>query len=196
MNSFKNYKEYENILVKNVTILNCINPEETNIKDRRFNAVCECGNKRTVRQYDIVHRQKLRCKPCGWKQTGLKKIKADAGLNKVVLHIKNSAKRRGIEFNLTKEQILEITSKNCDYCDRQPELKAIGTNYISRHINKSQYIYNSIDRIDSNKGYVYDNCAPCCKQCNIAKSILTVEEFANMIKNIYNYLSSKGIINV
>jgi hypothetical protein len=45
---------------------------------------------------------------------------------------------------------------------------------------------NGIDRVVPDKGYVYDNCVPCCKYCNRAKSDLTTEQFKNLIIKIYN----------
>ena len=45
---------------------------------------------------------------------------------------------------------------------------------------------NGIDRIDSSKGYVFDNCVPCCKHCNIMKMTMTIDEFINKIKKILN----------
>ena len=120
---YKDPYKYENIEVSNVRILNCINPE-ANPKDRKFNAICKCGEKRTVRQYAIIHRKKLQCKSCGWKQLGIKKQKPEAGLNNLYLHYIKSAEKRQIEFNLDKQTVKILTSSNCYYCGEEPKLKS------------------------------------------------------------------------
>lgn len=45
-------------------------------------------------------------------------------------------------------------------------------------------IYNGIDRQDNSIGYKTENCVPCCKFCNLAKSKFTIKEFQEWI----NYL--------
>lgn len=181
-NNFKDYESFENIEVKGVKILNCINPNESNIKDRKFNAVCLCGEARTVRQYDIAHRQKLRCKNCGWKSCGQYNRKEDAGLNKVYREYKKSAERRNYFFELDKEFFRKLTSSNCIYCNSEPKSKAFKIE------TRTQYIYNGIDRVDCNIGYIETNCVPCCQTCNFAKSTMGLDEFKTWIKKIYNNL--------
>ena len=46
------------------------------------------------------------------------------------------------------------------------------------------YIYNGIDRVDSNIGYIFENCVPCCKLCNMAKKEYPVEEFKEWIAKL------------
>ena len=46
---------------------------------------------------------------------------------------------------------------------------------------------NGIDRIDSNKGYSFDNVVACCKYCNGAKNTMTQEEFKEWIKRVYEH---------
>ena len=40
--------------------------------------------------------------------------------------------------------------------------------------------------MDNSMGYTIDNSVPCCKECNTAKSVLTVDEFVDLISRIYN----------
>lgn len=85
-------------------------------------------------------------------------------------HYKTSAKRRNHEFNLTFEEFSEIVNNSCHYC---------GSRYD---------IHNGIDRKDNTKGYIKDNCLPCCKYCNIAKRDRTYDDFISWI-----LLTSKNI---
>ena len=44
-----------------------------------------------------------------------------------------------------------------------------------------------IDRIDNSKGYTKENSTPACKLCNFMKKAMTVQDFLNHIKKIYQY---------
>ena len=39
-----------------------------------------------------------------------------------------------------------------------------------------------------------DNCVPCCKICNIAKRNMTLEEFDEWIKRLYNHRFGEKLI--
>lgn len=84
-----------------------------------------------------------------------------------------------LEFSLTKEEFYSIITKSCAYC-------GIKSSNVSRGIS-----YNGIDRIDSNLGYIFSNCAPCCKICNFAKSNLTIEEFKSWINRLIKFNERK-----
>ena len=76
---------------------------------------------------------------------------------------KRRAKIKDLEFTLTLEQFASFWQVPCSYCKRAVD--TIG-----------------IDRIDSSRGYVLDNCASACTRCNVMKLDQTVEEWkANMI---------------
>jgi hypothetical protein len=81
---------------------------------------------------------------------------------------KNTAKKRNLKFDLTLEQFEKITSQLCYYC---------------REYTKDRE-FCGIDRVNSNFGYVLDNCVPCCETCNYMKRNLTTEEFLSHIKKI------------
>ena len=61
---------------------------------------------------------------------------------------KMGAKHRGLEWTLTDEDTVEMMTSPCVYCGVLLEI-------------------NGIDRMDNTKGYVPDNCVPCCKTCNL-----------------------------
>ncbi len=108
--------------------------------------------------------------------------------NNVYNYYKSNAKKRNLEFNLSKEQFVELTQKNCTYCNAKPSNLKSSKNYYG------SFLYNGIDRIDSSKGYLIDNCTTCCKNCNYAKSQLTVDEFKELITNIYlNFIKNETI---
>jgi 5-methylcytosine-specific restriction endonuclease McrA len=50
------------------------------------------------------------------------------------------------------------------------------------------FIYNGLDRIDSNLGYSVANCVPCCTKCNYAKGNMTLLEFKEWLSKAYNHM--------
>lgn len=92
---------------------------------------------------------------------------------------KGSAKHRKLEFSLTLDNFEEITSRPCIYCG----------GYNGDYFGKQ---FNGIDRIDSQSGYILNNCAPCCQTCNVMKSDLTIKNWMDHMTLILNYYSRKG----
>ena len=146
---------------------------------------CDCGTIRTIYKQNLIRNL---TKSCGCLQKELlgkraRKEKYAASFNTLYIQHKFSAKRRGIIFKLSKEDVKKITSQNCHYCNEPPN------QVHSSHKLKCNgaYIHNSIDRIDSSKGYTNDNSVPCCNYCNYGKNDLSKKDFLNHIKKIYNH---------
>lgn len=98
-----------------------------------------------------------------------------------------NARKRGIEFSLTKEQVKEIVTQNCYYCGSEPSMSVKPHKSVN-----GAFIHNGIDRVESSIGYVAGNCVPCCKKCNYAKHVMSTNEFVEWITKIYeNFARSK-----
>ena len=69
--------------------------------------------------------------------------------------LSKSVEKRDKECTLIKEQYFELIQKPCSYCN---------------YFNEEEI--NGIDRVDNAKGYILENCIPCCKHCNRMKHIL------------------------
>lgn len=82
---------------------------------------------------------------------------------------KRNAKKRNIPWELSYAEFKELVECSCHYCG------IIATPY------------NGIDRLDSTKGYSYDNCVPCCIICNQMKLDYSKEFFLSQCKRIINY---------
>ncbi len=81
---------------------------------------------------------------------------------------KKNAKKRGLNFNITKEEFYYLTSQECYYCGDLNE-------------------YNGIDRINSDLDYSMENCVPCCEYCNKMKLNYSIDFWLNHMRKILNY---------
>ncbi len=153
---------------------------------------CDCENPKPKK----VNRDKLignHTRSCGClnirtckKMGGNNKISSgEACFNSLYINYKTSAKQRNLSFNLEKNDFRKLTKSNCYYCGVEPKQikKAKNTN--------GDYLYNGIDRINNNVGYIIENCVSCCGRCNEAKMTQTQENFINWIEKAYNNLFSK-----
>jgi len=84
------------------------------------------------------------------------------------------------------DNFIELSQKNCFYCKKPP------SNKCKRF--KKTFIYNGLDRINSNKTHSLDNVVPCCKVCNFAKNTLSLQEFYDHVKKIKNFFTFDKII--
>ena len=97
-----------------------------------------------------------------------------------------AAKRRKIEWDLTKEQVYQLFAGTCHYCGIQP------STVYKRSGCTQTFLYNGIDRIDSSRGYLSDNVVSCCKACNFAKSEMTTGEFRTWVKRVADHMALLG----
>jgi hypothetical protein len=100
---------------------------------------------------------------------------------------KGVARKKHLEFNLSYEEFIYLTSQNCYYCDSPPSNK-MGEGKLT----KTLYVYSGIDRKDNSKGYFTENCVPCCKICNLAKKDMTIEKFIGWLSNLGKNLRLQG----
>ena len=66
------------------------------------------------------------------------------------------ARKRGLAVEIAREDLEEMVGKECFYCGEAP----------------AEGASNGVDRVDNDKGYVPDNCVPCCSPCNRMKMAL------------------------
>ena len=115
--------------------------------------------------------------------------KGTVGLSRVYDLYKRRAVKKRIEFSLSKEVFKELTSKPCFYCNAPPSMEYIHKvkKASARERENSLYVYNSLDRIDPNKGYTVDNVRPSCKCCNIMKWNHSEEFFKERVRIFYEF---------
>lgn len=147
---------------------------------------CDCGKKYKAKGSYLKSGQTKSC-GCLKKEKFLQNQQkplpnGKAAKNALYSSYKLRARRKHIEFSISKNEFEILTKQNCCYCGRNPFQTFGGDRY------NGNYIYNGIDRKDSNKGYTIENCVTCCGICNRAKDIMTPKEFGEWIKDVYNNL--------
>lgn len=76
------------------------------------------------------------------------------------------AEKRGLCFEITLKEFIDITSRECHYC------------------GEKDYPCNGIDRVNNAFGYKKKNCVSCCKVCNRMKTNYDVDFFIRHICKI------------
>jgi hypothetical protein len=149
---------------------------------------CDCGLKKEFLRDNLLtsHTRSCGCQIHNILSTG------ETCKNKLFSKYRRDAEKKCREFSLDKNVFLELTQKNCFYCQKPPSSILID----ERQGRTGKYLYNGIDRINSSKGYLVDNCVSCCIDCNRAKHTLSQSDFFQMIKNIYethNLINFKNV---
>lgn len=109
--------------------------------------------------------------------------KPDAVFNVLYNNIRSGANRRSYVFELTVDDVKDLSKQNCVYCGAEPMQKI--------QYKSDIYLYNGIDRVDNSVGYVKSNCVPCCGTCNRAKGSKTHAEFMLWIDRISKWHTGK-----
>lgn len=190
----KNFKNIKGKTFGRLTVGNCLGfvLQKNNKRRVVWEAHCKCGTKIKVRGNDLATGSIVSC-GCKNKERIIifnKATKTKSAYNTfsaVWQSYRRGAIDRGYCFDLTKDQFYELTQGNCNYCGtnpsqtRKPRCKG----------KLSAYVYNGIDRLDNHLGYITSNCVPCCGKCNIMKGAMSVDDFKEKIKTIYNYFINK-----
>jgi hypothetical protein len=140
--------------------------------------VCVCGNRKSIRQYDLKSGNSLTC-GCSKTRKGSDSIywKGHGSLSgKKWADIKNSAKKRNIKFDITIGEAWDLFRKQNEKCF----LTGIDISI------DEQFPYGtaSLDRINSSKGYVTGNVQWVHKDVNMMKQSFEQTYFINLCKLI------------
>jgi hypothetical protein len=123
------------------------------------------------------------CLACYEKQKEVEKIRirdrnyqeeAKRNIKSYWLSFCRIAKRRNKDISLVESEFINLVNNKCYYCN---------------YINENEVI--GVDRLDNNKGYILDNCVPCCKICNRLKHIYHPSFFIEKAKIINSYIENK-----
>jgi hypothetical protein len=154
---------------------------------------CDCGGEKTALYPNQMRRGLVSSCGCVWKESRrincgkhkpFRLPAGEAAFNAYCRSYVRNAKARGLNFDLTLEQVSDLAKKDCVYCGDSPSEKSS-----PRHYN-GKFVGSGIDRTDPSKGYTSENCVPCCKICNHAKWSLSQQEFLQWIDRLIVHRSS------
>lgn len=152
-----------------------------------WKCACACGNIKEISSNNLVKGISLNCE-CGndveLSKDKQKYSRVDRVWRKLFLTAKRKVQEKNLRFELSLDDFRVITSKNCFYCNQEPEVKGI------TRISKDAILANSLTRFDNNIGYTLHNCVPCCKMCQMMRADLEFDEFHEHILKIAQFLSS------
>jgi hypothetical protein len=154
-----------------------------------FKVICDCGNEKIVRGADLGEKT-VSC-GCYSRQKTIEfniKTKTKESYNafsSVWMSYRHGAKKRGYNFEISRDEFLKICKMNCHYCGDSPNMKRK-----SRTKGKvPEFLYNGVDRVDNEIGYILENVVPCCSFCNRIKLDRKLEDFVNQVKKIHSHLN-------
>lgn len=160
-----------------------------NGRDKHGNVIwlclCDCG-KQTILPTNRLKGGHTKSCGCLHRETARQKSLArtlgngESAFNSLLHVYKRNAETRSLEWAIDKDLFRKLIKEPCYYCGQEPSaiMKAGG----SKH--NGDCIYNGLDRIDNFRGYMPENVRPCCKQCNIAKGVLSEAEFYEWISRV------------
>lgn len=142
----------------------------------RWNVVCQCGTEKTVLGTHLISGKTSSC-GCLIKETGGKNFKGYGLIPKSYYSsLKRGADggkgRKPIEFNISIEEMWWLFEEQKGLC----KLSKMPINFRSRTA--------SLDRIDSSKGYSYQNCQWLHKDINMMKRHYTEEYFIDLCRKV------------
>jgi len=156
-------------------------------KHTKITFECHCGNIKDMKTHIFTKSKSCGCQKhdiSTWKSIGPKSKpwtlpKGEAAFNNYLYAYKRAARKRNLEFDLSKEEFKEIVTQNCFYCGIEPQERKPQKSY-----NGSMKMHG-VDRKDNEIGYTIKNSVSCCSTCNFMKLKMTIDDFVNHIKRIY-----------
>jgi hypothetical protein len=155
---------------------------------------CDCGSQVKLPLKQVVS---MRTRSCGCLPY---EDRINSTNRYVYKSIKSNAKSRRLNFEISYDDFLSISSKECFYCgqiDKRNKWSYVGysskSSFIESVTNRELYdsMINGLDRLDSSLGYTMDNVVSCCGTCNRAKMDLKLDDFLSHIKKIYKWKIEK-----
>lgn len=116
----------------------------------------------------------------------LKLVGVEANLRSLYSVYKRSARKRSHAFKVSLEMFTAMISDDCYLCGSPPSGVYIHNYKRPEYVN-NPLVYNGLDRLDNSKGYVVSNLSTCCGNCNMAKKKLSISEFLEHIKKVYEF---------
>ena len=156
-----------------------------------------CGSEFNARK-DHVFRLKNPIKSCGClrkQSTGRiaynAKPEGIAAAKNIYNSYKGKCTKHKILFEISFDDFILLVKQNCFYCGSEPNQMYSGTFKKGIRAGKKKvngnFVYNGIDRIKPEQGYVFGNMRACCRFCNCAKLNRSEQEFESWIQKLIEW---------
>lgn len=96
------------------------------------------------------------------------------------------ARRRRLEWAITWEDFIQLTTTNCHYCGDVPAQQHLG----NRKLN-GPCTYNGLDRVNNEIGYTRLNVVACCGVCNHMKRTSSASDFLAHVRKIARHTAQE-----
>lgn len=138
---------------------------------------CKCGKELTTSGSLLLRRKSVGCRSCFSKGSGANGWSGCGQFpGKFFTRIQNNARKRNIEYSLTKEYICDLYKQQNGKCSLSGvELRVCSS------LSKGVFTA-SLDRIDSSRGYVKGNVQFVHARINVMKMELPQDEFIEWAK--------------
>lgn len=152
---------------------------------------CICGNRSIVARFQLINGIS---KSCGCMrhlqiaestENRLGRNQVETARLQVIEEYKKRARDTGREFDLSDQDLDELFSGNCFYCQRPPSNRKKTAN------KQDGFVYSGIDRTNNDKGYTKENTVSCCVTCNTSKRAMSKEVFLDHCRKVVYYQDSK-----
>jgi hypothetical protein len=174
-----NRKDLTGMVFGNVTAIR--NTGEKKDGNYLWECICVCGNHCFYRTSNLLGGAITSC-GC-WRLP----ITEGRQIERLYNSYKNKAEEKDRIFDISLKEFVDFIKGNCFYCGNPPS-------QIIKRRNGRIYplVYNGIDRVNNDVGYIKSNCVTCCGKCNHMKFKMDKEDFLSHINNIYLYQSLKN----
>lgn len=164
----------------------------------------ECNEIYRVKGANIRRGLSKRCVKCGCGhghaaqkgQVRTKRTAAQSAHHYLFLKLRKEARKRGLEWGLTPDQVQTLVLSNCAHCGAKPSLACKPLAHLGlsqKRAADATITRNGIDRLDPELGYTEQNCVPCCEICNTSKLAMSLPEWDAWFARRAAYLGYKLI---
>ena len=176
-------------------------------KNGKWICHCICGNVTEVPTYHLNNNNTKSCGCIKVEVSSKKAYKLIEGRRMYTPYISSARRvwknmyRRNKNDDIDFDTFFKYSQQNCFYCGIAPSNKynhfnAVSSRGSQKAKNEGEFIYNGIDRINSDGYHTADNIATCCYLCNRSKNDRSINEFLSWVNNLQINKLFSGIIGV
>jgi hypothetical protein len=109
-----------------------------------------------------------------------------AFLDALITKYAKAARERDREFLLTRDECAALFAGNCHYCGQAPSRPFLPGKK-DKYRNREPLLFNGIDRVDNEIGYIASNTVSCCWTCNKLKGTMPYSEWMEWLDRVTSF---------